>query len=123
MRRKPAGRSGTTAWFRKPIAWCGSSLNDLRATPEVTRRQAGRGLRKLQDGEESADWKPMPTVGPGSIELRFHSPTEHRVVVVTRFAEAIYVLHVFEKKSLKTPRRDVELARRRYNRLITERLA
>lgn len=65
----------------------------------------------------------MATVGLGTIELRLHGPTEHRVMVVTRFADAIYVLHVFEKKSLKTPQRDIEVARRRYKRLITERLA
>jgi phage-related protein len=65
----------------------------------------------------------MPTVGPGAIELRLHGVTEHRVLVVTRFADAIYVLHVFEKKSLKTPKRDIALARRRYKRIITERLA
>ena len=55
------------------------------------------------------------------IEIRVHVSGEQRVVVVSRFAEAVYVLHAFEKKSRKTPRRDIELARRRYRELMAER--
>lgn len=122
IHRRLTDVAGPANWVRKPIGWCGSSLDDLRVAAESTRRQAGQRLRQLQDGEEPADWKPMPTVGPGTIELRFHGLTEYRVVLVTRFVDAIYVLHVFEKKSRKTPRREIELARVRYNRLVMERL-
>jgi phage-related protein len=59
----------------------------------------------------------MPSVGPGVQEIRVHTTTEHRVVYVARFAEGIYVLHVFEKRTRKTPTRDLELARTRYREL------
>jgi len=60
----------------------------------------------------------MTTVGPGVREIRVHTETEHRVCYVGRFAEAIYVLHAFEKRTRKTPARDIELARTRYRELL-----
>lgn len=81
----------------------------------------GRLIRRLQEGTEPIDWKPLPTVGSGVIEVRTHANGEQRTVVVARFAETLYVLHVFEKKSRKTSRHDLEVARRRYKDLIIER--
>ncbi len=46
-------------------------------------------------------------------EIRIHTALEHRVLYVARFAEAVYVLHAFEKRSRKTAKRDVDLAGRR----------
>jgi phage-related protein len=105
----------------KPIGWCGSALDDLRSFPEEARREAGFQLGELQEGKEPDDWKPMTTVGAGTMEIRIHTGTEHRVFVVSKFAERIYVLHAFEKKSQRTPQRDIDLAKRRYRQLIQER--
>ena len=44
-----------------------------------------------------------------------------RVIYVARFAEAIYVLHAFQKKAQKTPKQDIDLARRRFRDLVQER--
>jgi phage-related protein len=100
------------------LAWCGSALDDLRAFPELARQRAGRQLRKLQQGEQPDDWKPMSTVGPGVIEIRIRTGAAHRVFVVTKFEDAIYVLHAFEKKSQRTPQREIELAKRRYQDVL-----
>ncbi len=54
----------------------------------------------------------MPAVGPGVREIRIHTALEHRVLYVAKFAEAVYVLHVFEKRSRRTAQRDVEIAGR-----------
>ena len=62
----------------------------------------------------------MTTVGAGLIEIRIHADGEHRVLVVTKFEPGVYVLHAFVKKSRKTARRDLDLARRRYRDLIGE---
>ena len=105
----------------KALGWLGSSLEDLRAFPEDARRSAGYQLRRLQEGMEPSDWKAMPGVGPGVQEIRVHTTIEHRVFYVARFAEAVYVLHAFEKKTRKTPRRDLELVQRRYRDLIEAR--
>ena len=101
--------------------WLGSSLEDLTGFPENARRSAGYQLRRLQEGLEPNDWKGMPGVGPGVQEIRLRATTEHRVFYVARFAEAVYVLHAFEKKAQKTPKRDLELGQRRYRELIDAR--
>ena len=69
------------------------------------------------------DWKPVPSVGPGARDIRIHTTTEHRVLYVTKFAEAIYVLHAFQKKTRKTPRQDLELGRQRFQGLVAWRRA
>jgi phage-related protein len=105
----------------KALVWLGSSLEDVKGFPEGARRSAGYQLRRLQEGLESNDWKAMPRVGPGGQEIRLRTTTEHRVFYVARFAEAIYVLHAFEKKTQKTPKRDLDLGQRRYRELIEAR--
>ena len=51
-------------------------------------------------------------------EIRIHAEAEHRVCYLARFAECIYVLHAFEKRSRKTAARDIELARDRYRAVL-----
>jgi phage-related protein len=105
----------------KAIAWRGTSHRDLAAFPEEAKRLAGYQLWRLQQGEEADDWKPMSTVGAGTIEIRVCVGRAFRVFVITKFEEAIYVLHAFEKKSQKTSKADIELAAKRYRELIAER--
>lgn len=69
----------------------------------------------VQVGRSPADWKPMPAVGPGACEIRVRDPVgAFRVIYVAAFEDAVYVLHAFQKKSPKTSRSDLKLARRRY---------
>ena len=92
-------------------------MEDVRDFPEGARREAGHQLHLVQLGQEPASWRPMPSVGPGVAEIRVHGETEHRVFYVARFREAIYVLHAFEKKSQKTPQRDIDVGRERLREL------
>ena len=85
------------------------------------RRVAGFQLRRVQQGLEPNDWKPMPTVGPGVREVRIHTGLEHRVFYVAKFREGVYVLHAVEKRTRKTPRRELELARDRFRALVLKR--
>jgi phage-related protein len=107
----------------KPLAWLGSARRDLRAFPAVARRRSGFQLRRVQLGLDPEDWKPMTTVGPGVREIRIQTEFEHRVFYVATFAEAVYVVHAFEKRTRKTPPHEVKLARDRYRALINERRA
>ncbi len=102
----------------KPVEWLGSSLDDLRDCPEDARREAGFQLDRVQHGLMPRDWKPMPTVGAGAMEIRIRKGREHRVLYVSKFAEAVYVLHVFEKKSQKTAARDLAIGEARYRELV-----
>ena len=87
----------------KPIVWLGDSLV------------------RVQNEREPADWKPMSSVGVGVNEIRARIGGAFRVIYVAKFQEAVYVLHAFQKKSSKTARRNVELARDRFRVLIRER--
>ena len=105
----------------KLLFWLGSSRNDLKVFPPDARRVAGFQLRRVQQGLEPNDWKPMPTVGPGVREIRIHTGLEHRVFYVAKFTEGVYVVHAFEKRTRKTPKRDLELARDRFRALVMKR--
>ena len=105
----------------KPLQWIGSALAALRDFPEDARRVGGHNLHLIQLGFEAEDWKPMASVGRGVYEIRIHTDTEHRILYVAKFAEAVYVLHCFEKKSRRTPLRDLEVGRNRYRVLLRER--
>lgn len=95
----------------KDLAWVGRALEDLRDFPVEARREAGHQLHLVQLGLEPDDWRPMPAIGPGVIEIRLHGETEHRIFYVAKFAEAVYVLHAFEKKTQKTSQSDIEMGR------------
>jgi phage-related protein len=105
----------------KPVEFRGSSLDDLRAFPLAARREAGHQLDQVQNGREPDDWKPMNTVGQGVREIRIRDAAgAFRVIYVAKFAEAVYVLHCFQKKSEKTSKADLDLAAKRYRDLLKE---
>ena len=105
----------------KPVAFCGSSLDDLRAFPPKVRREAGYQPDRVQSGLEPDDWKPMNTVGQGVKEIRIREASgAFRVIYAARFADAVYVLHCFQKKTEKTAKADLDLAAKRYRDLLKE---
>lgn len=106
----------------KPLVWLGSSLDALRTFPEEARRQAGFQLRRVQAGLPPNNWRPMNAVGLGVVEIRISTAQEHRVCYVAKFAEAVYVLHAFEKRTRKTSKADIGLALRRLADLMKMRL-
>jgi len=97
----------------KVLVWLGSSLKDLQDFPALARRLAGFQLRRVQQGLEPDDWKPMKSVGAGVREIRIHVAGAHRVFYVATRPEAVYVLHAFEKKTRKTSEADVKIGRER----------
>ena len=105
----------------RPIFWLGSSREDVRAFPPDARRLTGFQLRRVQHGLKPNDWKPMPRIGTGVQEIRVHTELEYRVFYIAKFPEAIYVLHAFEKRTRKTPKRDLELARNPLRALLLKR--
>jgi phage-related protein len=103
----------------KPVYFVGPSREDLRELSEAARETAGYQLFKVQQGKEPDDWKPMPSVGAGVNEIRVWDESgTYRVLYVAKFEDAVYVLHVFEKRSQKTPKGDIQLAKSRYAELV-----
>ncbi|MCD2448867.1 type II toxin-antitoxin system RelE/ParE family toxin [Methylicorpusculum oleiharenae] len=105
----------------KTVEFRGRSLEDLRTFPLSARREAGFQIDKVQHGQEPDDWKPMNTVGQGVKEIRIRdSAGAFRVLYVAKFADAVYVLHCFQKKTEKTSTTDLDLATKRYLELVKE---
>src|SRR5205085_11733994 len=84
----------------KPIQFLGDSLKCLRDFPDDARQDAGYQLDKVQRGEQPDDFKPMPSIGKGVEEIRIWDDTgTYRVIYTARIADAVYVLHAFQKKT------------------------
>lgn len=107
----------------KPIQWMGDSLARLREAPSDVSDDAGHQLELVQRGENPLDFRPMPAVGAGVMEIRVHSDNEYRVFYIARFEEAVYVLHIFAKKTRKTSKSDLDLGRQRYKAMAELRRA
>src|ERR1051325_1980968 len=108
----------TDKLFLKPVIWVGSSLKDLRRFPEPLQDHMGYALYVAQRGGRYRDTKTLSGFGgAGVVEVikDFRGDT-FRAVYTVRHADAVYVLHAFQKKSKtgsETPRRDMELIEQR----------
>lgn len=92
----------------------GSSLDDLKSFPEDVRREAGYQLDKLQRDESPTSWKSMRSIGQGVREIRLRGDDgQYRVIYLANRADAVYVLHAFMKKTQKTRKSDIDLAKAR----------
>lgn len=105
----------------KPLIWLGDSIEAVKSFSPDARREAGHQLGLVQDGGDPSDWKPMEAVGAGVKEVRIRVEKAYRVLYVAKFAEAVYVLHGFEKKTQRTSKADIDLANKRYRVLLNER--
>jgi phage-related protein len=78
---------------------------------------------KVQRGDQPDAFKPMPTIGKGVEEIRVSDSTgAYRVIYVARRAEAVYVLHAFQKKTQTTSKNDIQIAKRRFRQLLGGRI-
>ncbi len=101
----------------RPLFWTGSSKADLLGFPEAVIDEMGTALSVAQFGGKHPSAKPWRGEGPGVFEVveDYRSDT-YRAVYTVKFADAVYVLHAFQKKSpqgIKTARKDVELIAKR----------
>lgn len=105
----------------KKAEFRGSSLDDLRAFPEDAKREAGYQIDRVQNGLEPDDFKPMTTVGRSVYEVRVRDQSgAFRVIYIFKFESCVYVLHCFQKKTQKTSRKDLDLAKNRLLELMKE---
>jgi len=102
----------------RPIVWLGDSRRNLRDFPEGARKLLGDQLQLVQFGGMPKDAKPFRGVGSGVVEIALRYASDaYRVVLALQVGWRIYVLHAFQKKSTKgiaTPKRDVDLIKKRY---------
>ena len=108
----------------KPVLWVGSSLDDVRRLPVDVRDAFGFALYLAQCGRKHGSAKPLKGFsGAGVLEVvEDHRGDTYRAVYTVRFAQVVYVLHVFQKKSksgIKTPKQELDLIRDRLKQAQT----
>jgi phage-related protein len=97
----------------RPVVWIGSAKRDLLAFPRDVVSAMGYALGVAQLGGKHPAAKPWKGQGSGVFEIvEDHDGDTYRAVYTVRFADAVYVLHAFQKKStrgIKTAASDVAL--------------
>jgi phage-related protein len=100
----------------REVRWVGSAKRDLLAMPDPVRKGIGFVLDRVQRGQHHTSIKPLKGLG-GVYEIRLDYDSDtYRGVYAVNVGTAIYVLHVFKKKSkrgIETPKQDIELIRNR----------
>ena len=80
---------------------------------------AGYQLDKVQHGKQPDDFKPMPSISRGVEEIRvWDDAGMFRVVYTARLADAVVVLHAFQKKTHSTSKQDIDTAKARFAQLM-----
>lgn len=102
----------------KPLEWIASSYRDLMALPPDVRRRFGYALSLAQMGEQDDAAKVLKGFGgAGVLEVvEDDAGGTYRAVYTVKFAEAVFVLHSFQKKSksgIATPKADMDIIRAR----------
>jgi phage-related protein len=120
-----AGSESTDEKNQRPVRWIGRSRDDLREFPDDARREIGYSLSFAQRGEKHPSAKPLKGFkGAGVLEIvEDHRGDTYRAVYTVRFAQFVYVLHAFMKKSksgIKTPQHEIELVQRRLKAAETD---
>ena len=100
------------------VRWVGSSKRDLRSLPKGVRQKIGFALYFAQHGQKHDSAKPLKAFGGASVleVVEDYDRGTYRAVYTVRFSEAVYVLHVFQKKAkhgIATSKRDLNLIRTR----------
>ena len=104
----------------KLLGWIGTSKSDLLAFPDPVVREIGHALYVAQQGGKHRSAKPLRGFGgAGLMEIvEDHDGGTYRAVYTVRFAEVVYVLHAFQKKSrtgVATPMKEIRKVRARLN--------
>ena len=102
----------------EPLAWLGSSKKDLMALPVDVRKFFGHALHFAQREEQHDAAKVLKGFGgAGVLEIVENDQgSTYRAAYTVKFKEAVFVLHMFQKKSksgIATPKRDMDIIRER----------
>jgi len=100
------------------VVWEEDSLEVIRRFPGPVRQDLGAELRRLQTGDRPLNSRPMPSIGARVYELKEQDERAwYRVIYLAKIGNRIYILHCFEKKSAKTGKSDLALAKARLKRV------
>jgi phage-related protein len=105
----------------RPVSWIKPALRDFEAFPEGARSNILTALTIAADGGKADIAKPMHGLGSGVFEIALGFRGDaFRVIYALQFADEVWVIHAFQKKSkqgIKTPKHEIELVKDRLKRL------
>jgi len=109
----------------RELIWIGSSLKDLTKLPQKVQETFNFGLLQATRGKQHLNAKPLKGFGGNSVLeiVEDHRSGTYRAVYTVHFKKAVYVLHVFQKKSkrkIATPKQDMDLIEQRLKRASTD---
>ena len=106
----------------KPVVWLGDSLRELKTFPAAVQDEMGYAIYLAQRGDKHVSAKPLKGLGAGVLEVvSDHRGDTFRSVYTLRFADRVFVLHAFQKKSksgIATPKAEIELIKQRLKQAI-----
>jgi phage-related protein len=110
----------------RPLIWCGASKADFVAFPPTVQREMGYAFLAQMGERHSLSTKTLAGFGGAAvIEVKGNfDGNAYRAIYTVRYADAIYVLHAFQKKSKKgiaTPKTEMDLIEKRLKDLIKKR--
>lgn len=99
----------------RELVFVGNALKDIKAFSPDAKTDAGYELDRIQRGHNPSDFKTIPRVGKGAMELRiWDEEGTYRVLYVAKIKDAVYVLHCFKKTTQQISDHDIEIAKMRY---------
>ena len=105
----------------RAISWLKGALRDYQDFPATARAVAEDALTQIAEGGKPDIAKPMIGLGSGVWELAIRARGDaYRVIYALQLAEAIWIVHAFQKKSksgIATPKPEIDLVKERLKRL------
>ena len=108
----------------RPISWIKAARKAFDGFPEGAQDEIMRALTVAAEGRKADIAKPMKGLGSGVFEVALkHHTDAYRTVYALRLGERLWVLHAFQKKAkqgIKTPKKEIDLIRKRLKQLKKE---
>jgi phage-related protein len=105
----------------RPISWINAALKDFEVFPEQAKSICLAALSIAAEGGKADVVKPLHGLGSGVFEVALAvRGGAFRVIYAIQLGDEVWVIHAFQKKStqgVKTPKREIDLARDRLKRL------
>lgn len=110
-----------SGFLSRPVRWIGDAKQVLLEFPESVQKEIGYALYFAQKGDKHPSAKPLRGFGDAGVleVVENHDGNTYRAVYTVRFADAVYVLHCFQKKArrgIATSQMDLELVQKHLKR-------
>jgi len=102
----------------RKVVFEGNTLEIIRQLPVVIRHRAGYAIDQVQRNIEPENWKPFSSIGQGVREIRIQHGEQFRIIYIAKFENKVHILHVFQKKTQKTRKVDIDIAKSRFKDVI-----